>query len=464
MLTTILVPVDGSPLARQALPFAMRLAVAAHGWIILARITRPRHIAPTEEERSSVAELNALAEQARAARIPVDVCIRHAYQADTSQAIAELVAERRADVVVMATHARAGLGRLMQASVAEAVLRRVEVPLMLVPPRAAVAWPTDRPLKILVPLDGSPLAEEALGTAAELATVLRAELVLVRVLEPAMLFPADPARAQAEARESLERAASRLRSTAKQVRLRTASGTVAPTLLEIAQEEAADLVVMSTHGRSGLARLTLGSVATELLEHTPRPLALICPRARQALEADGVRRWRARLRAGLAASTCRPGSWLPRLVCWVASVLLALLALGPSAAADRDANDPGALLVQGPFLGAVTDRSVSLWARTKAPGVLQVEVTAADDPSWPGLPPFVARVAPDRDATAVVSLSGLAPLTSYSYRVSINGLPSSAGRDLSHVATRAAAGALHVRAGWGPARDSPALHDPRPGA
>jgi nucleotide-binding universal stress UspA family protein len=70
------------------------------------------------------------------------------------------------------------------------------------------------------------------------------------------------------------------------VSLRVVTGLVAPMLLKVAHDEAVDLVVMSTHGRSGLARVTLGSVATSVLERIQQPLVLICPRAQRALEAE----------------------------------------------------------------------------------------------------------------------------------------------------------------------------------
>lgn len=84
----------------------------------------------------------------------------------------------------MATHARTGFDRLLAGSVAEEVLRRSPAPVLLVPPGAAALAPSDGTVRVLVALDGSPLAEAALEPASELAPPSRLELLLLRVAEP----------------------------------------------------------------------------------------------------------------------------------------------------------------------------------------------------------------------------------------------------------------------------------------
>jgi nucleotide-binding universal stress UspA family protein len=134
--------------------------------------------------------------------------------------------------------------------------------------------------RILVPLDGSALAESALEQAAELAAQNGATLVLLRAAE-AHTFPgADPTEAQVqvvrEAEEYLAAVADRLRRDGRsKVETGVWYGSPAAAIVEAARLRRADLIVMSTHGRSGLGRLILGSVAESVLRGTPVPILLL---------------------------------------------------------------------------------------------------------------------------------------------------------------------------------------------
>jgi len=193
----------------------------------------------------------------------------------------------RADLVVMATHGRSGLGRWLYGSVADEVLRRASVPIFLVPPGSEVPWSADRAPRILVPLDGSQLGEAALGPAGAWATQLGSEIILVQLIpfppyssyadSSGYVVSLDPAAALAEAQRYLSEVAGRLRSTVKQVRVRAELGEPSVAIAQVAANEEANLIVMATHGRSGLARLVLGSVATGTLRRANVPLLLVRP-------------------------------------------------------------------------------------------------------------------------------------------------------------------------------------------
>ena len=131
---------------------------------------------------------------------------------------------------------------------------------------------------ILVPLDGSRLAELALAPALEMARDKGAKLVLLRAAE-AHTTVADPTEAQVtvvrEAEEYLADVANRLRETCAAVEATVWYGPPAEAIVEAARYRAADLIVMSSHGRSGLGRLVLGSVAETVLRSTPTPILLI---------------------------------------------------------------------------------------------------------------------------------------------------------------------------------------------
>ena len=137
--------------------------------------------------------------------------------------------------------------------------------------------------KILVPLDGSTLAESALTKAVVLAKEARgASIVLLRATEASAIAGADPIEAQVavvkEAEEYLETVAARVRAEGvKDVSTSVWYGPAAPAIVEAADMTRPDIIVMSTHGRSGLGRLLLGSVAESVLRATHIPLLLMRP-------------------------------------------------------------------------------------------------------------------------------------------------------------------------------------------
>ena len=141
--------------------------------------------------------------------------------------------------------------------------------------------------KILVPLDGSELAEQVLPHVIELANRTGAEIVLLRVpdipvYEYLMTVPEFSARvreeAENEARQYLVRLGEKLRALGLKVRTEMVyEGAVYSTILNAAQEVGADLIAMSTHGRSGLARLVMGSVTDDVVRHAQLPVLLVRP-------------------------------------------------------------------------------------------------------------------------------------------------------------------------------------------
>ncbi len=134
--------------------------------------------------------------------------------------------------------------------------------------------------KILVPLDGSALAESAIARAVDLAGERSVTLMLLRAAEAHTLPGADPTEAQVEvvreAEEYLAAVAARLRDKGvKAVETSVWYGPAAPAIVDAARLRKADLIVMSTHGRSGLGRLILGSVAESVLRGTTTPILLL---------------------------------------------------------------------------------------------------------------------------------------------------------------------------------------------
>jgi nucleotide-binding universal stress UspA family protein len=205
-----------------------------------------------------------------------------------ARAITELADERRAELIVMSTHGRSGIGRWLYGSVADSVLRQSAIPVLLVPPHAERPLPTDRQLRLLVPLDGSELAEEAIETTERLAGSLNAELLLLSIVEPPpyplygdgyTYIPFDQDVELRSSRQYLQSQVDRLQARGIKVSARATTGSPSSIVAQVARDAEVDAVMMATHGRSGLARLVLGSVATAVLQQVNVPVLLVRPTA-----------------------------------------------------------------------------------------------------------------------------------------------------------------------------------------
>ena len=287
MIANILVPLDGSALAERALPYAAGLAGAARARLRLLHVmpTLPSAIHP-RAAGDMVARLDLLARQLRARDIQATASTITGHA--PADAILTSANDPPADLIVMSTHGRSGIGRWLYGSVADRILCLSDVPVLLVPATSSHPWPKDRRPKILVPLDGSDLSETALGPARLLSYTLGADLLLMRVVEqtstPVWNFdpagvatwsaPSDELEA---ARQYLGGIAEASGPVARSADVLVDEGNPASMIASAARQEGADMIVMATHGRTGLPRLTMGSVATATVQRSPVPLLLIRP-------------------------------------------------------------------------------------------------------------------------------------------------------------------------------------------
>ena len=177
------------------------------------------------------------------------------------------------------------LSRLGLGSVADELIRRAPMPVLLVRPGEKAPGIIPEPVldNILIPLDGSALAEQVLEPALDLARLMEARCSLLRVVEsrssPAKHAGGPPER-QAEA--YLERVAARLREQGLQVRTRVVVARhVAEAILEEAEAQASNLIALATHGRGGLKRLLLGSVADKLIRAAASPVLVYRPTGKE---------------------------------------------------------------------------------------------------------------------------------------------------------------------------------------
>ncbi|MBI5877663.1 MAG: universal stress protein [Chloroflexi bacterium] len=142
--------------------------------------------------------------------------------------------------------------------------------------------------KILVPLDGSELSEAVLAHVRTIARCMNAEVLLVRVpvvlpydyniIDPELISSLE-ANAKSEIQAYLEKQVALLQAEGINARMFVGEGLVADTLLQLADSERCDLICMSTHGRSGFARLLMGSVADKVVHGAKIPVLLIRPLA-----------------------------------------------------------------------------------------------------------------------------------------------------------------------------------------
>jgi nucleotide-binding universal stress UspA family protein len=187
----------------------------------------------------------------------------------------------------MATHGRSGAKRWLLGSVAEKVLRGTTNPLFLVRAAASKASPQRIIDSIVVPLDGSPLAERILPTVSNWARALDVEVTLIRAFE----FPAsayygseddlpdyDAFRegARKEAADYLkEKEGALVREGVRTVSIQTLEGPAAVEIISFAQTAPRALIAMSTHGRSGVRRWMLGSVTEKVVRHGADPVLVV---------------------------------------------------------------------------------------------------------------------------------------------------------------------------------------------
>lgn len=298
MVKRILLPLDGSAFGEQALPIAIRIAERDHAELELVHAYEslppfrtigapPIDPAFDRERRKEYADyLDGIAEWVRgrtAAPVVVDVL-----DGPVGPALAEHLAGREADLVVMATHGRSGLSPVWLGSVATDLVRHATAPLLLIRPAESGSRDQSARLftRVLVPLDGSPAGDEAIEHAMAVAGDAGVEYILVYVVAPALYinephtfaYPYET-ELQTAAQAYLGDLAGRIRERGFAVDTRVLlHPQPARAILECASESAVDLIAMETHGRGGVARLLMGSVADKVVRASPVPVLLHRPR------------------------------------------------------------------------------------------------------------------------------------------------------------------------------------------
>ena len=313
MYNRMLVPLDGSELAEVVFNYAKELAGRLDLDVIFLHVYRPEegelipmHRAYVERAAEIIRRQSEEVQQktggpprAKAVEVRGELAVGH-----PAEEILRYADENDIDIILMATHGRSGIRRWAMGSVADKVLRASKVPVWLV--RAGIPeeivydkWPRRT---MLVPLDGSELAESVLAHVEALAKQRGAklvEVVLLQVCEPPVIpyisadylpgmtpvssrltwqeLEHETARSTAVAEQYLAEVEKRLKDVGLGVRSEVLLGNPADQIVDYANRNPFNLIVMATHGRSGLSRWAYGSVAEKILLGVSSPIFLVRP-------------------------------------------------------------------------------------------------------------------------------------------------------------------------------------------
>jgi nucleotide-binding universal stress UspA family protein len=297
VIRSILVPLDGSPFAEFAVPLAQALAGRTGARIRLVSVHEPRaditpglDAATVEAESLEIRSATQAYLADTAARLQTGAhgeIVTELVDGVPGPAVVSAVERHRPDLIVMSTHGRGPMSRFWLGSVADHLIRHVEVPVLLARPVGDRPGPPEI-RRILAAVDLSTESAAILDVAAEVARGLSASVTILHVVEPivgivdgALPFPIPvdsnvlEAR-KAEATKQLEALVGSFaaRGVAVESRVVVGVGAAATILSEVAKRDY-DLVALTTHGAGGVRRLLVGSVADKVIRGSERPVLVL---------------------------------------------------------------------------------------------------------------------------------------------------------------------------------------------
>jgi nucleotide-binding universal stress UspA family protein len=264
MVQKILTALDGTKASESILPYLESLLTSQDANVTLVRVIPTGSPA---RARDAALYLNRMASDLRAKGAVVDIQTPTGKAAPT---LVEMAAQGGYSLLLMCSRAKTGVQRLLMGSVTEEVLRHASVPVLVVHPRTRNG---EKPKlkRIVVPLDGSHRSAAILAPAAALARATGARLLFTTVVEPGAH---EEIPAQLVAR-SLFREQKRLLEEGIPTEMNIRYGDPAAEILSYSDVQTADLVALSTHGRTGLDRARFGSVAETILRKGRLPMLVV---------------------------------------------------------------------------------------------------------------------------------------------------------------------------------------------
>lgn len=296
MFKHLIVPLDGSQLAEAALPVAAHLAQIMDARVTLLHVIErdapkeihgQRHLADLDKAQAYLDEVAARAFS------PETIVERHVHAVEVNDVTASLVEhirELNADLIVMCTHGRGGLQIRLFGSIPQHVLALGTTPVLLVHPAKKTSPTEFRCQSLLVPIDGNPDHEQGISVAAVLAQACHAHLHLVMVVPTlrtlegeqaatATLLPGATSAmldlSERGAAKYLRQHALSLESTGLNVSAEVRRGDPATLIVQAARNEKVDLIVVGTHGKSGMDAFWSNSLTPKIAGSTHLPLLLV---------------------------------------------------------------------------------------------------------------------------------------------------------------------------------------------
>ena len=299
MYRVIMVPVDGSAFSREAVFQGLRLARKVGAQLHLVRVASARAVsggpdtlalestAWTIERHDLRTRLERLAAECRSnSHVEVLASVEEGPIADTLRGYA---LRHAVDLIVMATHARRGVARAFLGDITGQLIRETGVPVLVVRPPSLATELVDGPCykRIIVPLDGSSLAEQSLEPALTLAAIEHAQVTLLRVVTAGKTAPGTAAAASGASRRAagLDEAEHylakvRMALAARDVRVHSAvvvADDIPSAIAGFAEASDEDLIAIATHGRGMMARAIAGSVAERVMSEGMLSMLVIHP-------------------------------------------------------------------------------------------------------------------------------------------------------------------------------------------
>lgn len=297
MFKKILIPLDTSELAASVLDYLPPIVNQEETELVLVNVIAPESYsyATSADEPELIAKFKETTEQRHGQylRETKQHLAEQGYRVRTvllygegAQSIVDVATKEGCDLIAMTTHGRSGFGRWIMGSVADRVLQSAAQPVFLVRTEPVLSAPYEIE-KILLPLDGSTLAEQALPLAQGIAAQSQAEITILHVLthltswekqalgQTAVNTDSFDTDRTSKAQSYVKKIGDQLREANVKSTSEVVSGEAADVILERTDTEDIDLIVMNSHGRSGYFRWTQGSVASKVLQGTNCPILLV---------------------------------------------------------------------------------------------------------------------------------------------------------------------------------------------
>ena len=276
----ILVAVDGSQASLHALKETCRLVRAERGSVAAVSVVPPHDgelrlvgVSNVMEKMHAPAK-KALADAARVAELEGVPLQTYALQGEPHEVIVTLAAEKGYDLIALGVKGHNVCETVLMGSTTARVIGFGHTPVLVIPFECRLTWQ-----RILVPVDGSASGDQAARLAFELVDAYGSELLVVSVADvPPHVYGISAGAAGkmiAQSREHLENVASEAQANEINADFVLREGEPAEILIELATHRSSDLIIMGSHGRSGLARLLMGSVTERVIQGSPCPILVV---------------------------------------------------------------------------------------------------------------------------------------------------------------------------------------------